>query len=240
MIRVGTAGWSIPRPSANALPGDGTHLERYARVLNCAEINSSFYRSHSARTYAGWGAQTPRTFRFAIKVPGRITHEGRLRRARVPLLQFRDEVGGLGRRLGPWLVQLPPSLAFERRVARAFFGLLRDLHDGPVVCEPRHASWFTDRADALLDRHRIARVAADPSPNPGAGAPGGWPGIVYYRLHGSPRRYWSVYERARLQAWADGLRRPRGIDAWCVFDNTAGGGAVPNALELLGLVRPRL
>lgn len=239
MIRVGTAGWSIPRTSADALPGPGTHLERFARVLPCAEINSSFYRSHSARTYAGWAARTPRGFRFAVKVPMRITHEGRLRRARRPLTQFLHEVSGLGRRLGPWLVQLPPSLEFEPRVANAFFGLVRELHDGLVVCEPRHAGWFSDRADALLDRHRVGRVAADPSLHPRGGAPGGWPEIVYYRLHGSPRRYWSVYDDDRLQAWSLELLNCRRKSGWCIFDNTAGGGAVHNALQLAALARPR-
>jgi uncharacterized protein YecE (DUF72 family) len=174
-----------------------------------------------------------------VKVPGRITHEGRLRRARAPLLQFLGEVRGLGRRLGPWLVQLPPSLAFERRTANAFFDLLRDLHDGPVVCEPRHTGWFTDRVDALLDRYRIGRVVADPAPHPGSEVRGGWPGIVYCRLHGSPRKYWSVYERDRVQAWAEALPRSRRIDSWCIFDNTAGGGAVQNALQLLDHVRRR-
>ena len=65
-IRIGTAGWSIPRASAARFPGPGTHLERYARVLNCAEINSSFYRPHAAATYAKWRDSTPPDFRFAF------------------------------------------------------------------------------------------------------------------------------------------------------------------------------
>ncbi len=100
-------------------------------------------------------------------------------------------MAGLGRRMGPLVVQLPPSLVFEVRVARNFFALLRSMHGGAVVCEPRHASWFEGAADALLVRHRIGRVAADPAVVPAAARPAGWPGIVYHRLHGSPRKYWS-------------------------------------------------
>lgn len=239
MIYVGTAGWSLYR-AGTAFPGDGTGLERYARVLRGVEINSSFYRAHARHTYARWAAATPRDFRFAVKVPQAITHEGRLRRARRPLATFLDEVRGLGQRLGPLLVQLPPSLPFEARVARSFFGLLRASYDGAAVCEPRHASWFTARADAVLAAHEVGRVAADPVALPGGAEPGGWPGIVYYRLHGAPRRYWSVYDDAFVQSVAERLQGlARGTGAWCIFDNTAGGGALPNALRTADLVGRR-
>jgi uncharacterized protein YecE (DUF72 family) len=237
MIVVATAGWSIPRQSAHRLPGDGSHLQRYATAMRGAEINSSFYRTHSQATYAHWAAQTPRNFRFAVKLPGQITHDQRLRSARKPLEEFLVSVRGLGSRLGPLVVQLPPSQPFELRVARNFFALLRDLHDGQAVCEPRHPSWFDGRADAFLHSHRIARIAADPAVVPAAGEPGGWDGIVYYRLHGSPRKYWSVYEKTRLTQWAKELSSaPRRTPAWCVLDNTAGGGALDNALQLLAIL----
>lgn len=74
-ILVGTAGWSISRASAYRFTGDGSHLQRYARVLGCAEINSSFHRSHAAATYGKWAMSTPPHFRFAIKIPRTITHE---------------------------------------------------------------------------------------------------------------------------------------------------------------------
>ncbi len=210
MIIIATAGWSTPKASARHFPGDGTHLQRYARTLRGVEIDTSFYRDHASSTYARWARQTPRSFRFSVKLPRQITHDQRLRAARRPLEQFLGNVAGLGRRLGPLVVQLPPSLAFEPRVARTFFSLLRSRHDGPVVCEPRHASWFTAAADALLVRHRIGRVAADPAVVPAAALPGGWPGTVYYRLHGSPRKYWSVYDSERVARWSGELRMAHG------------------------------
>jgi uncharacterized protein YecE (DUF72 family) len=243
VIVVGTAGWSIPRACAKRFPDEGTHLQRYGQVLRGVEVNSSFYRHHATATYARWAKQTPRGFSFAIKLPRRITHDERLRAARRPLQEFLGSLAGLGRRLGPLVVQLPPSLAFEPRVARGFFALLREHHEGPAVCEPRHASWFEAEADALLHRYRVGRVAADPAVVPAAAVPGGWPEIVYYRLHGSPRKYWSVYEVRRVAQWAQALRGlPRGTLAWCVFDNTAAGGAAGNALqmlEMLGAARSR-
>lgn len=233
---VGTAGWCIPRASTDRFPADGTHLARYAQLFACAEINSSFHRPHARATYEKWAASTPRAFRFAVKVPRTITHEQALRRPRVPLERFLEEVTGLGRKCGPLLVQLPPSLEFDRRVVVRFFETLRDRHAGQVVCEPRHPTWFTPAADALLVAHRVARVAADPAPAPGADTPGGWSGVIYYRLHGSPRKYWSRYGETRIAALASAMTQAPAPDCWCIFDNTASGAAIENAWELRHMI----
>jgi len=232
-IRIGTAGWSIPKTSAHRCPGSGTHLERYARVFDCAEINSSFYGSHAPATYARWAASTGERFRFAVKVPRLITHEQKLRRAREPLEAFLKETSGLGAHRGPLLVQLPPSLAFEGRVVATFFRLLRSCHDGLVVCEPRHPSWFMPDATHVLSRFAVALVAADPAVAPHATQPDGWTGVAYFRLHGAPRMYWSRYESAYLTRLVSELRRAAEVsEVWCVFDNTAGGAALENAWEV--------
>ncbi|MEO7939358.1 MAG: DUF72 domain-containing protein, partial [Burkholderiaceae bacterium] len=229
-LRIGTAGWGIPRAMASSFPGEGGHLARYAQVLRCAEINTSFYRSHRPEVYAGWAAQTPVDFRFAVKLPRTITHDKRLRASRALLTRFITEVSGLGDRLGVLLVQLPPSLAFEARPVRTFFELLARLHGGPVVCEPRHATWFAPAADRLLATLRVGRVAADPARCPAGAVPGGWLGpsedgvgaVIYYRWHGSPRMYFSAYSDGWLQAHAHALTGTvQGSDCWCIFDNTA-------------------
>jgi uncharacterized protein YecE (DUF72 family) len=230
---VGTAGWSVPRPFASRLPSAGSQLERYASLFRAAEINSSFHRPHAASTYARWAAATPDGFRFAVKVPKVITHEQALRGARAALQAFLGQTSGLGDKCGPFLVQLPPSLAFDLRVAQRFFALFRDNFDGSLVCEPRHASWFTPAASTVFERHRVARVGADPARVPDAAIPGGWNGLTYVRLHGSPRTYWSRYDASFIEALAARLRdASRRGEVWCVFDNTAGGAAIENAWEL--------
>ncbi|HEX4129386.1 MAG TPA: DUF72 domain-containing protein [Pirellulales bacterium] len=87
-------------------------------------------------------------------------------------------------------------------------------------------------AKALLTRNRIARVAADPVPHPEAAASAGWPGVVYYRLHGSPHMYYSSYDDAYLDRLAEQLREhaTTGPRTWCIFDNTARHAATMNAL----------
>jgi uncharacterized protein YecE (DUF72 family) len=235
LVFVGTAGWSLPRADQDRFAGDGTHLERYARVLRGTEINASFYRSLRPALYAKWAAAVPDGFRFAVKVPRSVTHDHRLLDCEELLAAFLDEIAPLGEKLGPLLVQLPPSLEYDASLAGAFFAVLRALHDGPVALEPRHATWFTPEATEQMTEYAIARVAADPARVPEAAAPGGSRDLAYFRLHGSPRMYWSRYDDARIDALemqlSDAARRAG--EAWCIFDNTASGAALPNALELL-------
>ena len=233
-VHTGTAGWSLPAAWQPRFPAEGTHLDRYAAVLGAVEINSSFYRPHRERTYAKWAGATPPRFRFSVKVPKAITHTLRLRDADAALDEFLPGPLALGSRLGCLLVQLPPSLALSVSIADAFFAAFRARHDGAVACEPRHASWFGAEGDALLAAHRVARVAADPAKSDGAERPGGWPGLAYYRLHGSPRIYYSDYEPAYLEGIAAALaaHRAAGQEAWCIFDNTALGAATGNALTV--------
>ncbi len=236
-VFVGTAGWSIPREHAERAPGSGSHLERYARVLPAAEIDSSFYRSHRRETYERWRASVPSAFRFAVKFPKTISHVARLEGTREALEAFLDETSGLGRARGPLLLQLPPSLRYEARAAHRFFALLRRRYSGPVVCEPRHPSWFEPEVEAALTRARVARVAADPPVVAGGLEPGGWPRLVYYRLHGSPRMYYSSYAEAFLVDLAERLQvAARRATVWCIFDNTAAGAALGNALRLWELM----
>jgi uncharacterized protein YecE (DUF72 family) len=238
-IRIGTAAWSIPKEHATPFPEAGSHLERYGAVLNAVEINSSFYRPHRTATYGRWAASVPESFRFAVKIPKAITHERRLKDAGDLLDRFLSEAGGLGPKLGPLLVQLPPSLSFQAGIADRFLTELRSRVPGSIVCEPRHSSWFTPEVETLLDELRIARVAADPAAVAGANEPGGWRGLSYYRLHGSPRIYYSAYSAEYLAAIAEVLAKgaAAGVETWCIFDNTAAFAATGDALTTKRLVQ---
>jgi uncharacterized protein YecE (DUF72 family) len=228
---VGSAGWNIPRAHRDRFSADGAQLQRYASRLNAVEINTSFYRRHAIETYARWAAAVPPAFRFAVKMPRTITHDRALLRVREPLEHFLGEIRGLGRKLGPLLVQLPPSFAFDAPRVGRFFELLRARHAGTVVCEPRHATWTTADAEQLLASYGVSRVAADPPRAAGLGTPGGFRSVVYYRWHGSPRPYFSPYDEAELDRLAAAIEAHRG-DAWCIFDNTGSGAAAGNALDL--------
>lgn len=233
-IRIGTAGWSIAGRHAGAFPEEGSALTRYAARFNAAEINSCFYRSHRPATYEKWAASVPGDFRFSVKLSKSATHERRLADCADVIEHFLDETAALGPKRGVILVQLPPSLAFDDPVAGRFFEELTTRTPDRIACEPRHTSWFEADAEAMLAHFHVARVAADPARIEGAGEPGGWPGLAYCRLHGSPAIYRTSYDDGRLEAYAAriAVNAAGGRDAWCIFDNTMSAAATSDGLRL--------
>ena len=223
---IATAAWSIPRSAAHRFPQTGSGLERYAALFNGVEINSTFYRHHQKKTFERWASAVPAHFRFAAKIPREITHEARLRNIGSLFDVFVDEISALEGKLGPLLCQLPPSLRFDAGEAEAAFSAMRRLFAGTLVIEPRHRSWASQPARAFLQDYAIDRVLADPAPV--------WPisdfheAPRYVRLHGTPKIYYSSYSDAEICAFAERLA----ADSWCVFDNTASGAAIENALTM--------
>lgn len=232
--RIGTAGWSIATQYVDQFPEKGFALERYAHRFSCVEINSSFYRSHRSSTWTRWAAIVPEAFRFAVKVPRKITHEHGLSDCDDLIAQLVEETAGLGTKLGVFLVQLPPRLVYQASIAENFFAKLAEATPARVACEPRNASWFEAGPDLMLAAREVARVAADPARARGAGLPGGWRGLSYWRLHGSPQMYRSPYGAKRLGTFATMIERENKGPAapWCIFDNTAGIAAIRDAFEL--------
>lgn len=235
-VYVGVAGWTCPGRADGTFPSEGSHLARYASVLRAVEINSSFYRMHRRATYERWRKSVPDGFRFTLKVPKEITHIRRLVDCDELLQVFLGASAGLAEKRAVILVQLPPSFRFDCDLAASFFANVRRSYRGGIACEPRHESWFTPEAEAVLRDARVARVAADPGVVAEAFKPGGWTDLAYYRLHGSPRTYYSSYNDSQLATLADALREGSQGTAFCIFDNTAAGAAIPNALTFAPLV----
>ena len=146
---VGTAGWAIPAEVREHFPADGSALERYAARLPVTEVNSSFHRPHRRNTYERWAASVPAGFRFSVKLPKTVSHAPDDDGQRNLVARFADEIGGLGDKLAVVLVQFPPKRAFDLS-AVALFERLSACLPAALVCGPRHASWFTDAAEAAL------------------------------------------------------------------------------------------
>ncbi len=232
-LLVGCAGWTIPREAAAAFPAEGSHLERYASVFGTVEINSSFYRPHQVKTYQRWADCVPDDFKFAVKLPRSITHDAGLVDIDAALEQFAREAGGLGDKLGCVLVQLPPKLGFDAGVAATFFTRLQQTFGCTIACEARNPGWFAEDATALLSVRGVTRVIADPAKGQeGPHVP--TTSTIYVRLHGSPRIYYSSYGPAYLAQLTDDMRvhAAAGRDVWIIFDNTASGAAIPDALAV--------
>ena len=233
-IVSGTAGWSLPRAEQPHFPPVGSHLERYSSRFAAVEINSSFHRSHKAAIWARWRDATPSGFRFSVKMPKAITHTARLNGAAELVAAFIQEVSVLEAKLACLLVQLPPSLGYDANVAESFFADLRARTSVATACGPRHESWFGPEADSLLREFKVSRVAADPARVPAAAEPGGSRALSYFRLHGSPKVYYSAYPDEFISRLAARLQRETEENrvAWCIFDNTTLGAATRNALDL--------
>ena len=241
-LRVGVAGWGIASRYVGEIPNIGSNLERYAQAFSAAEITTSFYRHHQLATYQRWADSVGDGFRFSVKTPRALTHEGALVHGKSAVLdRFVSEVTGLGRKLRALLVQLPPSLEFIAADSAKFFKRLRRSIPSSVaiVCEPRHESWGSSAADALLKDLGVSRVAADPARWTRDAAPGGDLRLAYFRMHGTPRIYFSRYEPPALETLTRQLQGAihSSAEVWCIFDNTAHGHAIGNALGIQRTLR---
>ena len=233
MIHIGTAGWSIPKQYVHLFPADGTHLQRYASRFAITEINQTFYKLPRPSTLQKWVDSTPAHFRFCVKLHRSFTHFHKLK-STDGLKEFIDTIEHLGSKLYALLVQLPPSLKFDKERAKSFFVFLQSRFHGYLVLEARHESW--QEAEDLLKKLQITRVAADPARFGSDNRPGGYEDFVYYRLHGSPKIYYSEYSKDFLQELADFLLTHPAKEKVVIFDNTASGAAIKNALELMEIV----
>ena len=180
-LKVGTAGWTIPSRYARDFPELGSHLTRYSARFSAVEINSTFRRQHMQRTFEKWAASVPDSFRFSVKFPKRISHELRLIDAEEDVKVFLDQISVFQEKLGPLLLQLPPTLTYDWKTAVAFLKPLQSAQPR-IVIEPRHASWFDPEADNLLNDYSISRVAADPAISIRGSRPGGDVNVSYFRL----------------------------------------------------------
>ncbi|BAF70059.1 DUF72 domain-containing protein [Nitratiruptor sp. SB155-2] len=233
MIYIGTAGWSIPKEYAHLFPKEGTHLERYAHIFNITEINKTFYQLPRATTLQKWSKSTPDHFRFSVKLHRSFTHFHKLRSTE-NLHEFIERMQNLGDKWLALLIQLPPKLTFEAETATPFFSTLRSIYQGHIALEARNETWL--EVKEVLQQFNISLVAADPPRFEGNNKPHFYTDLVYYRLHGSPKMYYSKYDEEFLKQIAKNIMRLKAKDTLVIFDNTASGAAIANAYELRQII----
>ena len=161
-IRIGTSGYNYPEWRGSFYPekfATDKMLPYYAGRFSTVEINYTFYRMPNAKTIAGWDAETPAGFCFALKAPRRITHDARLKDVDEPLRYFLDTASQLGPKLGPVLFQLPPN--FKKDLERLSDLLARIPPGRRSSFEFRHVSWFSDDVYERLRAKNAALCVAD-------------------------------------------------------------------------------
>jgi uncharacterized protein YecE (DUF72 family) len=231
-IRIGTSGWSYRHWLGRFYPPGqrGSALQHYARSFDTVEINASFYRMPTLRAMAGWLEQTPPDFLFAAKTSRFITHRKRLREPEVHIPIFFGRIFALAPKLGPLLIQLPPSFALDLPRWQAF---AERLPPHRYVLEARHESWWCEPLWQDLRRRNIAfclyHLAGRQTPEVLTAD------FVYVRLHGPGAAYQGSYDRAALDLWAGRARdwRAAGRDVFVYFDNDEKAHAAEDARRLL-------
>ncbi|GAA0806756.1 DUF72 domain-containing protein [Spirilliplanes yamanashiensis] len=237
MIHLGTSGWQYRdwrgRLYPEKLP-QRLWLEHYVTAFDTVEVNNAFYRLPERATFAAWRERTPPGFVVAVKMSRYLTHIKRLREPDEPVRRFLDRAGALGDKLGPVLLQLPPTLKADPAALDATLALFPA--GVRVAVEPRHPTWWTGEVRAVLERRAAALCWADRCGRPitplWRTAPWG-----YLRLHEGRAKPWPRYGRQALDTWA--ARLDPAAETFVYFNNDPGGAAVTDAASFASLARRR-
>ena len=236
-IVIGTSGWQYDDWKRRFYPVDlpkRAWLEHFSSVFPTVEVNNTFYNLPKEETFVRWRKESADDFVFVTKASRFITHIRRLRDCRDPVRLFWGRCRRLGRKLGPVLFQLPPTMKVDLERLRTFIRVLpRSMR---AAFEFRHPSWEDGEVHRVLDDAGYALVLAD---RPGARFPdivtAGW---SYLRFH-QGRRTGPGYPRAKLRRWADRLAAMDARETWVFFNNDPQGAAVRDAFTLTDLLLER-
>ncbi len=230
-VLVGTSGWQYQHWRGAFYPAGVPQrqwLEYYAGRFATVENNGTFYRLPAREMFEQWRARTPDGFVMAVKASRYLSHIRRLRDPAGPVQRMLDALAGLKDRLGPVLIQLPPSMTADP-------ALLDDaLSQFPphvrVAVEPRHASWWTDRTREVLAARGAALCWTDRGGEPATPLwrTADW---GYLRFHEGNADPWPRYADSTLRDWADRVAAawPGSAPVYAYFNNDQGGAAVLDA-----------
>lgn len=206
-IWIGTSGFQYPEWKGKFYPEDlskAKMLTYYASVFNSTEVNYTFKNIPSEKTIARWSAETPDTFRFALKAPQRVTHYAKLRECSELMVVFSAAVQGLGGKLGPVLFQLPPTFKVDTTLLREF---LASLPPGlRAAFEFRHESWLSDEVFSILAEGGAALCLAESEEFQTPKVATASFGYLRLRREGytpSQIKKWAEYIREQRENWSD-------------------------------------
>ncbi len=229
-VYVGTSGWQYRDWRGTFYPArlaQSRWLEQYADAFAVVEVNNTFYRLPERSTFEEWAARTPADFVFAMKASRYLTHIRRLRDPAEPVARMLDHARGLGRKLGPVLIQLPPNLRAD--AGRLGETLARFPRRVRVAVEPRHESWFTDEVYGVLREHDAALCLTDRGRRRGpVESTADW---YFLRFHEGLAHPHPCYGDRTLRSWIERLidRWPASADGYVFFNNDQRACAVRDA-----------
>jgi len=243
-LLLGTSGWSYNEWNGVFYPGSTTNkLSFYSKIFQTAEIDSTFYAYPSKGLVLGWSRYSPKGFTFSAKLPRTITHEKELdprQGAEADLIRFLSLMRPLITvgKLGPILIQLPPSFSYDDDFGKlkAFLDLIPE--DVRFAVEFRHPSWLKGEVWSLLESRNVANVIVDEPLLP--------PDTVvtadfaFIRWHGRGSRPWYNYRYSddELRRWVPKVKEvsARVEKTFGYFNNHFRGFAVENSLKMMGML----
>jgi len=234
---IGTSGWQYDDWRGPFYPPglpQRLWLESYADRFATVESNNAFYRLPERRVFEAWAERTPPEFVMAVKVSRFLTHIKRLRAPAEPVERFVGRVRGLGDKLGPVLLQLPPQFRADR--GRLEATLDRFPEEFRIAVEFRHETWFRDEIRRVLVDRNVALCLAD---RRGVLGPiwrtADW---TYLRFHEGRSRDRPRYGQASLQTWAERLADgwPASADVFVYFNNDPHAAAPRDAARFARIV----
>lgn len=235
---IGTCGWSYYSFKNFLYPPESKPKEWltiYSQYFNTVEINVTFYKTPTARTFKKWYEETPKDFIFSVKAPKIITHLKKLKEVEDDLKTFLQTISPLKEKAKILLFQLPPSFKYNKDLFENFFKILPS--DYYNIIEIRNISFHNEEFIELLKKYKVCLCFSDC-----AGKYPSWYEVqtsdyLYIRMHGSKKLYVSNYEEEELQELAKKIKSFRVKSAFIYFDNTSKGYAVPNALRLKEILK---
>jgi uncharacterized protein YecE (DUF72 family) len=246
-VWIGTSGWQYAHWRGRFYPKgvpQNEWLEFFAARFATVESNNAFYRLPEAHTFEAWARRTPDDFTMAVKVSRYLTHILRLRDPEEPVRRFLDRASRLGAKLGPVLLQLPPTLELELDRLQETLALFPS--SVRVAVEFRHRSWFIPQVEDALARHGAALCLADRrGPISPLWRTADW---GYLRFHEGRAFPPSCYGERALMSWAERLVAAwkRSEDVYVYFNNDHAGCALRDAIvfaravESVGLTPTRV
>ena len=235
-VLIGTSGWHYQHWRGGFYPRSlqpGNWLEYYAQRFATVEVNNAFYRLPQPAAVAAWAAAVPEDFVIAVKASRYLTHVRRLQDPGEPAKRLLDTMTGLGPKLGPILLQLPPNLAID---VSALSAALKAFAAMRVAVEFRHQSWYTTEVRRILEEYGAALCLTDAAgPRTPLWRTAHW---GYVRFHSGRAKPPSGYGRAALETWADRLAElwPDRADLYVYFNNDTHGCAPRDARRFASAV----
>lgn len=236
--RIGCSGFSYREWKEIFYPAGLAHknwFRFYCEHFNCIEINSSFYKLPTIKALTKWKEESPPDFTFSMKAPRLISHYKQLNDCTEMMADFYKLLtDGLGEKLGIVLLQFPPAFAFNGERLNKILQVTSSAVSTTV--EFRHPSWWNEEVYETLAKHNIIFC--------GQSFPGSLPDepvinnkIAYYRFHGKPVLYKSLYDDKDLDRISNTIRQNKPEQAYIFFNNTWGESALHNSRSLKAMVK---